>query len=126
MDFLNLKNPPIANLYIKSAFKNTILTLTDSENKPLRQWSTKSLKKIDTKKNSPYNIQRISHSMINFAQKKKIKVLKLYINGKGMGRYNVVKHLKRKFKIFYIEDITPVPFNGCRSKKKKKTLNLDG
>ena len=52
---------------------------------------------------------------------KKIKKIKIYLHGTGLGRYNVLKNLKKKkVKVKYLLDKTPKPFNGCRLKKKKR------
>ena len=116
------KNPLIlANLYINASLKNTIISLTKHDGNLLKQWSTKSLKKTRFKKNTPYNVQLIVYKINKYLYLKKIKKLKIYLKGTGLGRYNVLKNLKKKnFKVKYIIDKTPKPFNGCRLKKQKR------
>ena len=47
--------------------------------------------------------------------------MKIYLHGTGLGRYNVLKNLKKKFfKVKYLVDKTSKPFNGCRLKKQKR------
>lgn len=109
------------SLHIQSTLKNTIISLTHFDGKLLKQWSTKSLKKINTKKNNPYNLQLIINKINKFLYLKKIKNLNIYFKGKGLGRYNVIKNLKQKrIKIYNIIDRTFTPFNGCRRKKTKR------
>nr|YP_008475362.1 ribosomal protein S11 [Achlya hypogyna]AGS55487.1 ribosomal protein S11 [Achlya hypogyna] len=112
----------IANLYINCALKNTILSLTNEKGQLYKQWSSKSLKKTSNlKKNSPYNIHFISYKVKKFLISKKIYCLKIFIKGRGPGRYNVIKNLiSKKIKIIYIQDTTNLPFNGCRSPKQKR------
>ena len=111
----------IAHLYIKCSLKNTIISLTKNNGDVLKQWSTKSLKKTKFKKNTPYNVQLITYQINQFIKIKKIKRLNIHFNGTGLGRYNVLKNLKKKnFKIGYIFDQTTIPFNGCRQKKMKR------
>ena len=119
---LKKKNPLIlANLYINASLKNTIISLTKHDGNLLKQWSTKSLKKTRFKKNTPYNVQLIVYKINKYLYLKKIKKLKIYLKGTGLGRYNVLKNLKKKnFKVKYIIDKTPKPFNGCRLKKQKR------
>nr|YP_010507954.1 ribosomal protein S11 [Phytophthora humicola]UXG56297.1 ribosomal protein S11 [Phytophthora humicola] len=111
----------LANLHITASLKNTIISLTNYNGNLLRQWSTKSLKKTRFKKNTPYNVQLIVYKINRYLQLKKIKKLKIFLHGTGLGRYNVLKNLKQKnFKIKYLLDKTTKPFNGCRLKKQKR------
>ncbi len=110
-----------ANLHVKNAIKNTIISLTKDNGEVLRQWSTKSLKKTRFKKNTPYNIQLIVYKINKYIKLKKIKRLKINFNGSAFGRYNILKNLQKKYiKIDSIIDRTPIPFNGCRQKKMKR------
>ena len=94
---LKKKNPLIlANLYITASLKNTIISLTKHDGNLLKQWSTKSLKKTKFKKNTPYNVQLIVYKINKYLYLKKIKKLKIYLKGTGLGRYNVLKNLKKK------------------------------
>ena len=111
----------LANLHIIANFKNTILSLTKQNGNLLKQWSTKSLKKTRFKKNTPYNVQLIVYKINKYLQLKKIKNLKIYLHGTGVGRYNVLQNLKKKkIKVNYLIDKTIKPFNGCKLKKKKR------
>lgn len=111
----------LANLHINCNLKNTIISLTKNTGEVLKQWSTKSLKKTKFKKNTPYNVQLIVYKINKYIQLKKIHKLNIHLNGTGLGRYNILKNLKkRKIKIGYIFDKTSIPFNGCRSKKMKR------
>jgi small subunit ribosomal protein S11 len=110
-----------ANLHVQASLKNTIISLTKINGNVLKQWSTKSLKKSKFKKNTPYNVQLITYNINQFITIKKIKKLNIYLNGTGLGRYNVLKNLKKNnIKIGYIFDQTALPFNGCRQKKMKR------
>lgn len=120
---INLKNTKIiAHLYINCFLKNTIFSLTNEKGQLYKQWSTKSFKKkINLKKNSSYNIYFISYKIRKYLFLKKIRFLKIFIKGKGIGRYYFKKYLKKKYiKILFIYDRTNIPFNGCRSKKLKR------
>jgi len=111
----------LANLHIKCTLKNTIISLTKNTGEVLKQWSTKSLKKSKFKKNTPYNVQLIVYKVNKFIQFKKIPKMNIYLNGTGLGRYNILRNLKRKkVKIAYIFDKTSIPFNGCRQRSMKR------
>ena len=111
----------LANLHITANLKNTLISLTKTNGNVLKQWSTKSLKKTKFKKNTPYNVQLIVYQINKYLQKNKIKKIKIYLHGTGLGRYNVLKNLKKKnIKVKYILDKTIKPFNGCKLKKQKR------
>lgn len=111
----------LANLHVKCSLKNTIISLTKNTGEVLKQWSTKSLKKSKFKKNTPYNVQLIVYKINKYIQLKKIQKINIHLNGTGLGRYNILKNLKRKkIKIGFIFDKTATPFNGCRQKKIKR------
>lgn len=86
----------LAKLHVKCNFKNTIISLTKKTGEVLKQWSTKSLKKTKFKKNTPYNIQLIVYKVNKYIQLKKIKKLSVYLKGTGLGRYNILRNLKKK------------------------------
>lgn len=110
----------LGNLYVQASLKNTIISLTKRDGKLLKQWSTKSFKKSKSKKNNPYNVQLIIYKINKFLLLKKIKQLNLYFKGSSLGRYNILKNLRKKIKIGFLFDTTPVAFNGCRQKKTKR------
>jgi small subunit ribosomal protein S11 len=120
----NIKNKNLlllTNLHITASLKNTILSLTNYNGNVLKQWSTKSLKKTRFKKNTPYNVQLLVYKINKYIQLKKIKKLKIFLHGTGLGRYNVLKNLKKQnLQIKYLLDKTTKPFNGCRLKKQKR------
>lgn len=123
-----MKNFKISNritkisLYIKCTLKNTLITLVNDQQKVIYQTSSKSYPIKIKRKNNAYVLQKISLNILKILKnynKKKIKV-KIYINGIGAGRYNIIKHLIKKVRVCYIKDLTNLPFNGCRPKKQKR------
>lgn len=111
----------LANLHVKSSLKNTIISLTKNNGEVLKQWSTKSLKKTKFKKNTPYNVQLLIYKINQYIQLKKIKKINIHFKGTGLGRFNILKNIKKKYiKIKSIFDKTSKPFNGCRIKKMKR------
>lgn len=111
----------LTRLHIISTFKNTIISLTKNTGEVLKQWSTKSLKKTKFKKNTPYNVQLIIYKVNKYIQLKKIKNVNVYLKGNGLGRYNILRNLrKKKIKFKAVFDTTSRPFNGCRVKKMRR------
>ena len=114
------KNESIAFIYIKCTLKNTLITVTNTKKEPLFQKSSRSYDLKIKRKNNPYILSKITFEIIDILKKLKYKKLCIYINGIGSGRYNILKHLTKTFKILIIEDRTRIPFNGCRARKKKR------
>lgn len=108
-------------IYLNCRLKNTLITITDINNKILYQTSSRSYDLKIKKKNNPYVLQKIAFLIIKkFSTSKHNKKIKIIIKGFGTGRYYLIKYLKRKFKIHSILDKTHLPFNGCKSKKQKR------
>ncbi len=114
------KKKEIFSLHVKCSIKNTIISLVTPNQCVLKQWSTKSLKKTELKKNNPYNIQLIINRINRTLFIKKIRHLNIFLKGYGIARYYIVKNLNRKIKISNIINKNTIPFNGCRQKKKKR------
>jgi small subunit ribosomal protein S11 len=115
-----LKTKPIACLFIKCTFKNTLITATKVNLEPLFQKSSRGFKTKSKRKNNPYILQQLTYQVALLLRNLKYKKLYIFINGIGAGRYNIVKHLIKRFKIQLIHDRTRLPFNGCRVRKQKR------
>lgn len=120
----------IANLFITSRFKNTILRLNKINSGLYKQWSTQSFEGR-SKKNTPYNLEKISNDLNIYLKKAKIGKLNIFLNGNGYGRRHVLKNLNKlsKYKNKYkklilrtglIFEMTPKVFNGCRQRSPKR------
>lgn len=115
-----LRISPLAFIYIKSTFKNTLITITNTNQEPLFQISSRSYNAKVKQKNNPYILHKVTLQLIHFLKCSKYKKLYIFLDGIGPGRYNIMKHLIKHFKILFIQDKTNVPFNGCRLTKPKR------
>ena len=108
-------------LYIFSSYNNTILTLTN-ENGDVLSWA--SAGKIGfkgTKKGTPYAANRVAEVIAQSIQRLKMDKIKVRVKGIGSGRDSAVRALvARGINIISIEDVTPVPHNGCRPPKARR------
>ena len=111
---------PFACIYVTCTYKNTLITITNSKNETLCQKSSRSYPSNKKRKNNPYILRTIILQISYFLKTLKYRHLAIIFNGIGIGRYNVLKHLTKHFKIFLIQDKTNTPFNGCRLKKLKR------
>lgn len=112
----------IHHINIIYSFKNTIISINTHKNEKLKQWSTKSLKKLDRRKNSPYNIKYLCKQIVNYIKIRKLILFKIFLKGtKNYRRKFILKNLKvNDLNILSVIDNTPVVFNGCRPKKLKR------
>ena len=110
-------------VFIQASFNNTIITITDQKGNVL-SWSSSG--KIPgfrgAKKSTPFAAQLVAEE----AAKKAIdsyglKEVEVYVKGPGVGRESAVRSLDNTgLKVTMIKDITPVPHNGCRPKKRRR------
>ena len=115
-----IRKESLAFVYINCTYKNTLITVTNTNREPLFQKSSKGFDLKVKRKNNPYVLNQITSQIIYNLKNLKYKQLGIYIKGVGAGRYNVLKHLFKKFKIVLVQDNTRIPFNGCRQRKKKR------
>ena len=110
-----------AKLFVYSSYNNTILTLTDLQGNVLSWTSAGKIGFKNTKKGTPYAANRVSEVMAQTIQKIKIEGIDVKVKGIGGGRDSSVRTLVAKGNsLSSIEDITPVPHNGCRARKPRR------
>lgn len=120
--FKKQKSVLLANLYITAKFKNTLVTLIDYSGNLLQQWSTKALNQKQYKKNTYYNAQSMTYKIFKVIKKKRITHLHIVVRGTGFGKKAILNTFKKAYNItiLSIHNRTHRPFNGCKSKKKRR------
>ena len=110
-------------VYIQASFNNTIVTVTDLKGNVLSWSSSGSLSGFrGAKKSTPFAAQLVTED----AAKKAIttyglKDIEVYVKGPGIGRESAIRSLNNVgLKVTLIKDITPIPHNGCRPKKRRR------
>ena len=111
--------------YIKSTYKNTLITLVEKQNNSLKtimQLSTKRYLNKAKKQYYTYGLNQILQCIIKkFNQKNLLVYFRIYIKGFNNQSLRLFKKLpKKNFRILTIIDQTFIPFNGCRGKKVKR------
>jgi len=108
-------------IYISSTYNNTIITLTDERGNVLVWKSAGSIGFKGTKKGTSYAASQVAQALAAVAHKMKIKEVDVFVKGIGGGRDTALKTLVNEgFEINSIQDITPIPHNGCRPKKPRR------
>jgi small subunit ribosomal protein S11 len=107
--------------HIHASFNNTIVTITDRKGNTL-SWATAGGSGFrGSRKSTPFAAQVAAEKAGRAAQDYGMKNLDVFIRGPGPGRESAVRSLNNLgFKITNINDVTPIPHNGCRPPKKRR------
>ncbi len=107
--------------YIKATFNNTIVTVTDPAGDVLC-WATAGTAGFKgSRKSTPFAAQRAAEICAERAAKFGVRELDVRVNGPGSGRESAITGLQNSgIVIRTIEDVTPLPHNGCRPPKKRR------
>ena len=115
------KNVADGILHVHASFNNTIITITDRQGNAL-SWATAGGAGFKgSRKSTPFAAQVASEAAGKVAQEYGIKNLEVRIKGPGPGRESSVRAMNALgIKIVSIQDVTPVPHNGCRPPKRRR------
>ena len=107
--------------HIKSTFNNTIITITDQEGNVLIWGSSGTGGFKGTKKSTPYAAQITAKELARRAKELGLRELIVRVKGPGPGREAAIRSLQTTgLSIKSVKDVTPIPHNGCRSRKKRR------
>ena len=109
------------NVYILSTFNNTIVTITDTMGNAVC-WSTAGAKGFrGSRKNTPFAAQVAAEDAGRKAAECGMRSVQVFVNGPGAGRESALRALASVgLRVTYIEDVTPIPHNGCRPPKRRR------
>ncbi len=107
--------------HIHASFNNTIITITDRQGSA-RAWASSGGQGFKgSRKSTPFAAQVAAEKAGNAAQEHGLKNVEVRVGGPGPGRESAVRALNGcGLKITSIEDVTPIPHNGCRPPKKRR------
>jgi len=115
------KKIDIAHIYIQSTFNNTIVTVADREGNVVCWASAGSVGFKGTKKGTPFAAQIAADTACKKASEYGIKNVFVFVSGPGGGRESAVRAIQAAgMNIKTIRDVTPIPHNGCRPRKKRR------
>jgi small subunit ribosomal protein S11 len=115
------KNVSDGIAHIHASFNNTIITITDRQGNALSWASSGGAGFKGSRKSTPFAAQVAAEAAGRAAQECGIKNLEVEIKGPGPGRESSVRALNALgIKIMQIQDVTPIPHNGCRPPKKRR------
>ena len=107
--------------YIHSTFNNTIVTICDEQGNAVAWSSAGALGYKGSRKSTPYAAQMASEAAARSAIEHGMKSVEVHVKGPGPGRESAVRSLQvAGLEISIINDVTPVPHNGCRPPKRPR------
>ena len=115
------KNIPIGVAHITSSFNNTIITISDQDGNALA-WSSAGLNNFKgSRKSTPFAAQIAAEDAGKKAKEFGVNTLSVEVSGPGSGRESALRSLQSVgYTITSIKDVTPVPHNGCRPRKRRR------
>jgi small subunit ribosomal protein S11 len=115
------KNISHGMLYIHSTFNNTIISITDKTGNVLSWASGGVVGFKGSRKSTPFAAQMAAEKVLKEAEVYGLKTLEIRVNGPGAGRESALRSvISTKYSVKSIKDITPIPHNGCRPRKKRR------
>ncbi len=107
--------------HIKATFNNTLIPVTDKTGGAVCWATAGTIGYKGSRKSTPFAAQRAAEEVATKAKKHGIRELEVRVKGPGSGRESAIRALKASgLEIKSIEDVTPLPHNGCRPKKKRR------
>src|SRR5438067_5988559 len=107
--------------HIKATFNNTIVTITDTNGETLSWASAGTVGFKGARKSTPFAAGRAAEKAASEARKHGMLEVEVKVKGPGAGREQAILQLQNAgLKIMGIEDVTPLPHNGCRPPKKRR------
>lgn len=115
------KNITSGMAHVNSTFNNTMVTITDAQGNAI-SWSSAGAQGFKgSRKSTPYAAQVAAEDAAKKAQEHGMKTLEVEVRGPGSGRESALRALQAAgFTITSIRDVTSIPHNGCRPKKRRR------
>ena len=115
------KNVVKGIVHIRASFNNTQITITDVDGDTISSDSAGTVGFKGSRKSTPFAAQRAAEKCANAAKRFGVREVEVRVKGPGSGRESAVSALQAAgLRISSIEDVTPIPHNGCRPPKKRR------
>ncbi len=115
------KNIVNGTAHVNASFNNTIVTIADSQGNVLA-WSSSGLMGFKgSRKSTPYAAQMAAEDAGRKAMEHGVRTIEVEVKGPGSGRESALRALQSVgFSVTAIRDVTPIPHNGCRPRKRRR------
>src|SRR5688572_5185224 len=113
------KNVSRGVAHVKATFNNTHVTITTNTGETISWGTAGSVGFKGTRKSTPFAAQRASEQAAHAAMRQGVREVEVRVKGAGSGRESAIRALANAgLKVLSIEDVTPLPHNGCRARKR--------
>src|SRR6188508_476346 len=115
------KNIASGVAHVNASFNNTIITITDAQGNTISWSSAGTMGFKGSRKSTPYAAQVAAEDAGKKAMEHGMKTLEVLVHGPGSGRESALRALQAiGFQITQIRDVTTIPHNGCRPRKRRR------
>lgn len=115
------KNVTFGHAHIRSTFNNTIVTITDPNGNVIAWASAGTVGFKGSRKSTPFAAQMCAEAAARRAMEHGMKKVDVFVRGPGSGRETAIRSLTATgLEVGTIQDVTPVPHNGCRPPKRRR------
>ena len=115
------KNIAYGVAHIKSSFNNTIVSISDQEGNVLSWESAGNVGFKGSRKSTPFAAQLAAEQAARRAMEHGVRKVDVLVRGPGSGRETAIRSLAATgIEVAGIKDVTPIPHNGCRPKKRRR------
>ena len=115
------KNVAKAIVCIKATFNNTLITITDTNGDAICTSSAGCVGFKGARKSTPFAAQQAAQRAAGAAMRNGVREVEVKVKGPGPGRESAIAALQQAgLRISSIEDVTPLPHNGCRAPKRRR------
>ncbi len=116
------KNVAVGIAHIKSSFNNTIVSITDTSGNVLSWASAGNVGFKGSRKSTPFAAQMAAEQAARRAMEHGVRRVEVQVKGPGSGRETAIRSIQNAgIEVSGIKDVTPVPHNGCRPPKRRRT-----
>ncbi len=107
--------------HVKASFNNTIITITDNYGNVITWASCGKVGFKGARKSTPFAAQQAANTAAKEAMDRGLEKVAIHVKGPGSGRESAIRSLQAAgLEIISIRDVTPLPHNGCRPKKRRR------
>ncbi len=115
------KNVLYGVAHIKSSFNNTIISISDQQGNVLAWASAGNVGFKGSRKSTPFAAQMAAEACAKRAMEHGVRRVDVMVKGPGSGRETAIRSLTAAgIEVTGIKDVTPIPHNGCRPKKRRR------
>jgi small subunit ribosomal protein S11 len=112
---------PSGRAYIQASFNNIIVTITDPQGNVIAWGSSGTAGFKGSRKGTPYAAQLAARDAARRGMEHGLRQVEVYVKGPGGGREAAIRSLQASgLTITSIRDVTPIPHNGCRPRKRRR------